>query len=166
MAAVCLILIAIPLVAYAKSRNANPKTNTQTAQNLYKVITEKTKQEPFPTGEFPKEVPKSTAPVIKTVPQSPKTSVYDLTYQHCVERWGAGEWRALENIITRESGFNPYAWNASSGAGGLFQALPYSKVGVPLSDVHGQIHWGLNYISSRYGTPNNAWSFWQRNGYY
>ena len=29
-----------------------------------------------------------------------------------------------------------------------------------------QIRWGLGYIKADYGTPCNAWAFWQGNGYY
>jgi len=55
--------------------------------------------------------------------------------------------------------------NASSGAYGLFQALPASKYSSAGSDWQTnpatQIRWGLNYMNSRYGSPCGAWSFWQ-----
>jgi len=29
-----------------------------------------------------------------------------------------------------------------------------------------QITWALDYMDSRYGSPNQAWSFWQANSWY
>jgi hypothetical protein len=56
-----------------------------------------------------------------------------------------------------ESGWNPLADNPSSGAYGIPQALPASKMGAlanpPISSYVAQIDWGLNYIKGRYGTP-------------
>lgn len=78
--------------------------------------------------------------------------------------FGTEHLKAFENLITRESGFNPLAKNGSSGACGLFQAHPCSKllaVCPELSNVECQIQWGLNYIKNRYGTPSEAWTFWQ-----
>lgn len=80
------------------------------------------------------------------------------------ETFGTEHLKAFENLITRESGFNPLAKNGSSGACGLFQAHPCSKllnVCQELANVECQIQWGLNYIKNRYGTPSDAWAFWQ-----
>ena len=77
----------------------------------------------------------------------------------------SGQFQCFSNIVDRESGWNMQALNASSGAYGLMQALPgykYSSVG---SDWHTnpatQIKWGLNYMNSTYGSPCQAWAFWQ-----
>jgi hypothetical protein len=75
----------------------------------------------------------------------------------------------LNNIWTRESGWRYNAQNAS-GAYGIPQALPGSKMASAGADWQTnpttQISWGLGYIKSTYGTPCNAWAFWQSNGYY
>ena len=75
----------------------------------------------------------------------------------------------LDNIWTRESGWRYNAYNAS-GAYGIPQALPGSKMASAGADWQTnpatQIAWGLGYIKSTYGTPCNAWAFWQANGYY
>ncbi len=75
----------------------------------------------------------------------------------------------LNNIWTRESGWNYQAENAS-GAYGIPQALPASKMASAgadyLTDPKTQIIWGLGYIQSRYGNPCSAWSFWEAHGYY
>jgi hypothetical protein len=75
----------------------------------------------------------------------------------------------LDDIWTRESGWNYEAENAS-GAYGIPQALPGSKMASAgadwQTDPATQIRWGLGYIKSTYGTPCSAWAFWQANGYY
>jgi hypothetical protein len=75
----------------------------------------------------------------------------------------------LDNIYTRESGWRYNAENAS-GAYGIPQALPGSKMASAGADWQTnpatQIKWGLGYIKSIYGTPCDAWSFWQGHGYY
>ncbi len=79
-------------------------------------------------------------------------------------RFGDGHWPALNNLWTRESNWNPTARNASSGACGIPQALPCSKI--PDMSPSGQIIWGLTYIERRYGTPTSAWQHWQRHHWY
>ena len=75
----------------------------------------------------------------------------------------------LNNIWMRESGWR---WNAqnASGAYGIPQALPGSKMATAGADWQTnpatQIRWGLGYIKSTYGTPCNAWAFWQGHNYY
>jgi hypothetical protein len=68
--------------------------------------------------------------------------------------WTGAEWDALYTLWQQESSWNPYAVNPSSGAYGIPQALPDAQ-GHPyeLGDAAGQIAWGLNYISGRYGDP-------------
>ncbi|MEV6310039.1 transglycosylase SLT domain-containing protein [Streptomyces sp. NPDC051840] len=85
-------------------------------------------------------------------------------------RLSAAQYSCLDSVIRRESGWNPRAANPSSGAYGLMQALPGSKMASAGSDWRTnpvtQIKWGLSYISSRYGTPCGAWNFWQKNRWY
>ncbi len=82
----------------------------------------------------------------------------------------AAQYSAFSNIVEHESGWNPSATNASSGAYGLVQALPASKMASAGSDWKTnpatQIKWGLDYMNSRYGSPVGAWTFWQANGWY
>jgi hypothetical protein len=70
---------------------------------------------------------------------------------------------AMDWIVQKESGGNPYAINSSSGACGLFQALPCSKllnVCGSLSNVSCQIQWGKDYAIGRYGSYSAAQAFW------
>ncbi|MFF4300286.1 transglycosylase SLT domain-containing protein [Streptomyces sp. NPDC001601] len=82
----------------------------------------------------------------------------------------AAQFSAFSKIVSHESGWNPSATNSSSGAYGLVQALPGSKMASAGSDWKTnpatQIKWGLDYMNSRYGSPTAAWSFWQANGWY
>lgn len=82
----------------------------------------------------------------------------------------AAEFRCFSQIVRRESGWNPRASNASSGAYGLMQALPGSKMSSAGADWKTnpttQIKWGLNYMTERYGSPCGAWKFWQANNWY
>jgi hypothetical protein len=79
------------------------------------------------------------------------------------------QFSCLNNIWTRESNWR---WNAenASGAYGIPQALPGSKMATAGADWQTnpatQIKWGLGYIKGTYGTPCDAWGFWQGHGYY
>ncbi|MFH8569051.1 transglycosylase SLT domain-containing protein [Streptomyces sp. NPDC017993] len=80
------------------------------------------------------------------------------------------QFQCFSNIVDHESSWNYQASNASSGAYGLVQALPGSKMSSAGSDWQTnpatQIKWGLNYMNDRYGSPCGAWSFWQANNWY
>jgi hypothetical protein len=84
--------------------------------------------------------------------------------------WGSTQFTCLDLLWTRESGWNYRATNASSGAYGIPQSLPGSKMGSVASDWRTnpvtQIKWGLNYIAGVYGTPCGAWAHSQRTGWY
>jgi TP901 family phage tail tape measure protein len=78
--------------------------------------------------------------------------------------WSGPQWAALKNLWNGESGWNERALNKSSGAYGIPQSLPASKMGSAGSDwktnASTQIKWGLSYIAERYGNPLNAYSQW------
>ncbi|MEU3722043.1 transglycosylase SLT domain-containing protein [Streptomyces sp. NPDC031705] len=82
----------------------------------------------------------------------------------------AGQFQCFSNIINQESTWNYKAVNSSSGAYGLVQALPGSKMASAGADWRTnpatQIKWGLGYMNERYGSPCSAWSFHQANGWY
>src|SRR3954454_24328160 len=76
----------------------------------------------------------------------------------------------LDKLFARESGWNYKATNSSSGAFGIPQALPGSKMSKFGDDWRTnpatQIKWGLDYIKNRYSTPCGAWSHSQSVGWY
>jgi resuscitation-promoting factor RpfB len=88
--------------------------------------------------------------------------------------WGPGtsNWSSLVKLWTRESGWNNRAKNPSSGAYGIPQSLPASKMGAlanpPVSSASAQIAWGLKYIKTTpgYGDPDAAWAHEESNGWY
>lgn len=84
--------------------------------------------------------------------------------------WDSSQYTCLVSLWTKESGWNVHAQNASSGAYGIAQALPGSKMASVGADwrvnATTQITWGLGYIAGRYGTPCGAWSHSQSTGWY
>ena len=102
-----------------------------------------------------------------TDPDSAKAIARSMMASH---GWGDSEFSCLESLWTRESSWNYQAENASSGAYGIPQALPGSKMSEVASDWETnpstQITWGLNYISGRYGTPCSAWAHSESVGWY
>ncbi len=84
--------------------------------------------------------------------------------------WSGGEWQCLDALWTRESGWNAAAHNSSSGAHGIPQALPGSKMASAGADWYSnpatQIKWGLGYIKNRYGSPCAAWGHSETVGWY
>ena len=84
--------------------------------------------------------------------------------------WSESEIYPLIKLWDRESGWNPRAHNGGSGAHGIPQALPASKMAAYGSDYYTngntQILWGLNYIANRYGSPSGAWGHFCSSGWY
>jgi hypothetical protein len=87
-----------------------------------------------------------------------------------LQRWPITQWPALNSLWTKESGWNTHALNKSSGAYGIPQSLPASKMASAGSDWRNnpatQIKWGLGYIASVYGSPSKAWSHSIRTNWY
>lgn len=69
----------------------------------------------------------------------------------------------VDYIVSRESGWNPNATNRSSGACGLVQALPCSKVPGNGYDPVDNLRWATGYATGRYGSWARAYAFWTSN---
>jgi hypothetical protein len=84
--------------------------------------------------------------------------------------WSSSEMSCLVPLWMGESGWRVNAENASSGAYGIPQSLPGSKMASAGADWRTnpvtQIKWGLGYIQERYGSPCGAWGFKQGHGWY
>lgn len=84
--------------------------------------------------------------------------------------WSDEDFYSLVVLWDRESHWNMYAQNRYSGAYGIPQALPASKMATAGSDYltnyETQINWGLNYIQRRYGTPSKALAYSNARGWY
>lgn len=76
--------------------------------------------------------------------------------------WTGEQWNCLYSLWQKESNWNPYAQNPSSGAYGIPQSLPGNKMATHGADWRTnpatQIAWGLDYIAGRYGTACGAWN--------
>lgn len=120
----------------------------------------------------------STAPPAKKAHRkaAPKRTHYSGSPQKVARQmaanrgWGSGQFSCLKALWNRESGWNYRAKNPSSGAYGIPQALPGSKMRSAGADWRSnpvtQIRWGLGYIAGRYGTPCGAWSHSESAGWY
>ena len=80
--------------------------------------------------------------------------------------WQQREWLCLSSLWGRESAWNPKAYNTTKvmgkNAGGIPQLLGLD----PKTPPTRQIERGLDYIYYRYGTPCNAWEFFQKDRYH
>jgi hypothetical protein len=89
-----------------------------------------------------------------------------------VEEYGfaENEYKCLNQLWTQESNWNYKSRNKKSGAHGIPQALPATKMNVVSTDWRTnpvtQIRWGLRYISIRYETPCKAWAKHKRSNWY
>jgi len=77
------------------------------------------------------------------------------------ESWGYADF-----MVQRESGWRPDAVNRTSGACGLAQALPCSKIPGQWNDPVNALNWMNGYVNGRYGGWAQAYDFWQKNKWY
>jgi peptidoglycan DL-endopeptidase CwlO len=77
--------------------------------------------------------------------------------------WGGDQMGCLIKLWNHESGWRADAYNTSSGAYGIPQAWPASKLSSAgadwMTNANTQINWGLDYIDRAYGSPCAAWNF-------
>jgi hypothetical protein len=112
--------------------------------------------------------PKATAPA-SGIPD-PGTA-QAIAYQMVMDiGWSVSEFDCLVALWNRESHWNVYAENKTSGAYGIPQALPGTKMASVGPDWQTnpatQITWGLGYIQGRYQTPCGAWAHSELKGWY
>lgn len=98
-------------------------------------------------------------------------SAQAIAYVMVVQKgWSGSEFDCLVNLWNRESHWNVNSHNTSSGAHGIPQALPGSKMASAGADwetnPRTQIVWGLGYIERRYGTPCGAWAHSEATNWY
>lgn len=103
---------------------------------------------------------------VKVIYSNPSANV-ELGRQIADEMGYGGQFSCIYSIFQRESKWNHLARNRSSGAYGIPQALPGSKMGIGWeNDPAVQIRWGINYMVKRYGSPCGAQQFWEVNHWY
>ncbi|WP_329571406.1 LysM peptidoglycan-binding domain-containing protein [Kitasatospora sp. NBC_01266] len=122
-----------------------------------------------PAPAAPAAAPVAAAPVAAAPVAAPVATV-DVNSPSSLQALAASivpadQLASFDQIITHESGWDVTATNPSSGAYGLPQALPGNKMASAGSDwatnPATQIKWALQYMNTTYGSPNQAWAFWQ-----
>jgi hypothetical protein len=166
---------ASPYFQLASSTEAGPAqavlvegtfTNTITRDGY--AVTEKPKPIPVPVVVAVEKKQSFTAPSAAVAnPGSAQAYAYDAV---AARGWGEDQYNCLVSLWQKESGWRVNAQNGSSGAYGIPQALPGSKMATAGADwatnAGTQIEWGLGYISGRYGTPCGAWAKSEVSGWY
>jgi hypothetical protein len=128
----------------------------------------------FENVVIPLETPPPTPTPAPTPKPKPKAKPYvdsvanAKTYAR--NRLGATQYACLDDIFYYESKWNPLAENPRSGAYGIPQALPGSKMAAfgsnwrtsPLT----QVKWGIWYVNDRYGSACAAWEHIEATGWY
>jgi hypothetical protein len=140
-----------------------PIHDTQPIPTVTATVTVTPKPTPSKAKPSPSKVSSSRSAERTTKPlQTPR----EIGRELAAERgWTGAEWTALEDLWTRESGWNPHAKNPTSTAYGIAQFLDDTWAGYGISktsDARLQVKAGLRYIAARYGTPSNALAFWLR----
>ena len=111
----------------------------------------------------------STAPPSATV-SSPAAARAYAAGAVAARGWGGSEYTCLVSLWNKESGWRADAYNASSGAYGIPQSLPGSKMASAGADwrtnAATQVDWGLGYIAAVYRTPCGAWAHSVSVGWY
>ena len=134
----------------------------QVAQEGY-IVVEKPAPEPEPATAATGWAPPAISPDPGSAQAYGATAV-------AARGWPSTEFDCLVALWSKESGWRVNAYNASSGAYGIPQALPGSKMATAGADwetnAATQIEWGLGYIQARYGTPCGAWAHSQSVGWY
>lgn len=120
-----------------------------------------------PLTQPPPPPPPPAPAAVHVDPGSAQATAKDLVL---AQGWGEDQFSCLFNLWNRESSWRANAANPSSGAYGIPQSLPGSKMASAGADWETnpvtQIKWGLGYISTRYGNPCGAWAHSEANGWY
>ena len=118
---------------------------------------------PFTTSKYHATAPRAAAPSAG--------SAQAIAYEMVIARgWDDAQFSCLVALWNRESHWNVYALNKSSGAYGIPQSLPGNKMATAGADWETnavtQITWGLGYIAGRYTNPCGAWASSEARGWY
>jgi hypothetical protein len=125
---------------------------------------------PTPTTQPAAPAEQVTPAAAVTVPEASGTAQQIALAMLASYGWSSSQFACLDPLWAHESGWNVYASNPGSGAYGIPQALPGSKMASAgpdwQSDATTQIRWGLSYIQATYGSPCVAWAHEEATGWY
>jgi hypothetical protein len=167
---ICILALGTFLILYDGTPKNNHKEQPKT-YTTYTAIKYNKKNKKKKTTK--KNTTKKKSTKKKTTKQKhSKSECMNFAHNEVINRyhWNENDWNALVKLWNRESGWNASTVNKRSGACGIPQALPCSKMKSRGSDYktncYTQINWGLGYIASRYGNPSKAWQHSQKKGWY
>jgi hypothetical protein len=170
------VILLISLIAWAVPLHAaSSQSNKETKPTQDYVSNDITIKDNAIQPTSPISTPRTSPSIHKNGVQGGRYSaeangdIQILAKEKVTVKWSESEWPAFHYILDHESGSNPYAVNKTSGACGIPQALPCSKllnVIGSLDNISGQLDWMINYIASRYGTPTKAMQFHQTHNWY
>lgn len=108
--------------------------------------------------------------IVDLTTPSPAVHTVNEAKRYALAVLGSVQYSCIDKIFTRESNWRTKASNSTSGAYGIPQALPGSKMGIIADDWRTnpitQVKWGIRYVNGRYGSACEAWRFHQDNGWY
>ena len=135
-----------------------------TAQATQNTATQNTATQNTGTAQPTPSATASAAPVASGSPQQIAQAML------ASFGWSSSQFSCLDPLWAHESGWSVTAYNAGSGAYGIPQALPGSRMASAGPDwqtnAATQIRWGLEYIKGTYGSPCAAWDHEQATGWY
>ncbi len=171
-ALVSLAFVSVAGVPHASSQSTAATASTTVAAPVQEFVVEDAVESRVERDGYdvtdPPPPAAATAPTAGTPdPGSAQAIAYEMVL---ARGWGDSEFSCLVALWTRESNWNVYAENPTSGAYGIPQSLPGSKMATAGADwqtsAATQITWGLGYIAGRYGTPCAAWESSETRGWY
>jgi hypothetical protein len=170
LVSVCFILVPIidPSAAFALARERISAPGPTTVDESQTLTAGGAAGQPIHRNEFDVSTYHATAPAVSVPdPDTAKGIAYQLVHKR---GWGDSEYACLVALWDRESHWRVTAYNAASGAYGIPQALPGTKMATVGADwktnAKTQIIWGLGYIATRYDTPCGAWKASEAQGWY
>lgn len=153
-------------VAAVRARTAAARVRLERAAAARAEARREIARRMLPTGLQRETVRQAVTVESGTPPGAPQ----EIASEMLAQRGWAGQFSCLDSLWGHESGWNIHAENPSTGAYGIPQALPGSRMASAGPDWQSsaatQIRWGLNYISNRYGSPCGAWDHEEATGWY
>lgn len=119
-----------------------------------------------PTTNDPGSDNSSSTPVSSSLGTTvPASEMQQWAHDYLISNgYSEDDFTAAVFIISHESGWNPSATNKDSGAYGLAQALPGSKMASAGADwqtnYQTQFKWFMSYCNGRYDSIQGAYQFW------
>lgn len=147
------------------SEDSEGQTEVEVKEQSVTTSSSTKKEEPKAEAK-PKAEPKQEAKAEPIAESNNERAVFNqVVAEKGVSQSDAEKWSF---IIEKESSFNAQAKNPSSGAYGLAQSLPASKMSTH-GDIHDprvQLNWMYDYMVNRYGSISGAYDFWLTNSWY